>query len=354
MVSKAKTIVLSAVLAFTGLSSSDATVWTVNNNTNGPGQYTVLQTAIDDVANVLDGDTLYVHGSYVSYGNITLNRPLVLIGTGFSPDKDIPLVSELGTVFIGTDAGGSKIIGFNVTSTAWPLIVSEPNNIEISRNKLTVQGGVTAISLNMSSSGYLINENVFIDGRLSINSAPNVTITNNIFYNNNSHIQNSDQNSVVIGNNLFIGAANSSTSYAFSSIANTNINNNIFYGVSPNTGSNCSFLNNLTFNTNQDELPYGTNTGTNNIIVTSTDSLFVNVTPGDYVYNETYDYHLVSISPGKNAGNDGTDIGHYGSFPRFIDSGMPAIPQVTKMNVINNVISQDDTLQINIKARWQE
>ena len=85
---KTKTIILSVMLAFTGLSSSNATVWTVNNNTNSPGQYTGLQTAIDDIANVMDGDTLYVHGSYVSYGVISLDRPLVLIGTGFSPDKD--------------------------------------------------------------------------------------------------------------------------------------------------------------------------------------------------------------------------------------------------------------------------
>lgn len=362
---KTKTIILSAMLAFTGLSSSNAAVWTVNNNTNSPGQYTGLQTAIDDIANVMDGDTLYVHGSYVSYGNITLTRPLVLIGTGFSPDKDNPLVSKLGlmgteVVMLGSGASGSKIIGFHL-SVDMSLIVADMNvnNIEISRNKFTTPiSGNEAISLNPTgNSGWLINENVFIDCGLNINNASNVMITNNII---TSYITTSNQSDVVISNNLFIESTGNLS--VFSYVINANINNNIFYNASPGVTApafllacdNCSFLNNITYNTNQDLLPYGTNTGANNIIITSTDSLFVNVTPGDFVYNETYDYHLVNISPGKNAGNDGTDIGHYGSFPPFIDSGMPAIPQIIRMNVINNVISQNDTLQINIKSRWQE
>jgi hypothetical protein len=63
-----------------------------------------------------------VHGSPTSYGNIYLNRNLTLIGTGYNPQKDNPLVSAIATLYLDSVPGikgcsNSKIIGFNITSS---------------------------------------------------------------------------------------------------------------------------------------------------------------------------------------------------------------------------------------------
>jgi hypothetical protein len=59
-----KTILTTLIVGIFSLSSM-ATVHTVSNNPNSPGEYNNLQTAIDAATN---GDTLYVHGSPTSYG----------------------------------------------------------------------------------------------------------------------------------------------------------------------------------------------------------------------------------------------------------------------------------------------
>ena len=66
------------VLAVTTI-TANATIRTVNNGSVGAGQYTSVQTAVD--ASVA-GDTIYIHGSQTTYGDVTLNKRLVLIGAG--------------------------------------------------------------------------------------------------------------------------------------------------------------------------------------------------------------------------------------------------------------------------------
>src|SRR5690348_8515351 len=86
---------LLTVLAYMLAQGTYATVITVDNNANSPGQYSSLQSAINAAS---AGDTLYVSGSTSSYGNFTLNKRLTLIGTGYNPIKQIPMVSSLGTM----------------------------------------------------------------------------------------------------------------------------------------------------------------------------------------------------------------------------------------------------------------
>lgn len=78
-----------------GLTMKAQNTWTVDNN--GGGQFTDLQTAIDDVS-VVDGDTLLISGSLTSYGDITLNKSLTLIGPGHHPDKDLAFIAEISNI----------------------------------------------------------------------------------------------------------------------------------------------------------------------------------------------------------------------------------------------------------------
>ena len=59
---------------------SKASVLTVSNSTIAAVQYTSVQTAI---AAAVDGDTLYIHGSAFTYGNIVIDKKLTLIGAGY-------------------------------------------------------------------------------------------------------------------------------------------------------------------------------------------------------------------------------------------------------------------------------
>src|SRR5690349_9390878 len=77
--------VLTALICFNGRASG--TVHRVNNNPaysqyTGSVVFTDLNAAIADPS-VGSGDTLYVEASGTSYGNITINKPVTIIGTGY-------------------------------------------------------------------------------------------------------------------------------------------------------------------------------------------------------------------------------------------------------------------------------
>ena len=90
-----KKAILVLVLLF-AINKTQATVITVSNAPNSPAQYTDLQLAINAANN---GDTIYVSGSLVNYGVITIDKPLVLLGAGFNPQKDLPFVSNIYSSF---------------------------------------------------------------------------------------------------------------------------------------------------------------------------------------------------------------------------------------------------------------
>jgi len=103
---------------------------------------------------------------------------------------------------------------------------------------------------------------------------------------------------------------------------------------------------------------YASNTGGGNL--ENVDPLFVSVASS--VFDFSYDYHLEDLSPGKEAGTDGTDIGIYGgsyAFPSGGDvpwqtSAMPALPQILRMNILNTVLPENGTLQVQIEAKSQQ
>src|ERR1043165_3894250 len=79
-----KRILLLALLII-GAFCSDATVRNVSNlptaPVNTPYTYSSLQMAVDSAA---DGDSLYVHGTNIDYGVITItNKTITLIGAGY-------------------------------------------------------------------------------------------------------------------------------------------------------------------------------------------------------------------------------------------------------------------------------
>ncbi len=339
--------ILTLLVSCSAFLLSEANVITVSNNVNSPGQYTDLQTAINSA---VSGDTIYVHGSPVSYGNVSVSKRLTFIGTGHNPNKAIPSVSEVGILQLdsvpGTSgASGTKIIGFKLTSVFGYTGSGGTKNVLINRNYIISTGSQVYIT----GSGWVIEHNIF-GKSVNVNNNSNTFINNNIFTGSYSGVVYSDKSTVNIINNIFFGAIPSSP---FSNIANANIANNIFSGASPKGPlvDNNIFSNNITYQTNYDTIPYGTNLGSGNFVAKNPD--FVNVPVK--AFNYSYNFSLALTSVGINAGTDGKDVGIYGGsspFPGDL-TGSPAIPQVKSLTVLNPVIPVGDSLKVVIKAKKQ-
>ena len=321
--------------------STMATVSTVSNNPNSPGQYSDLQAAIDGSTN---GDTLYIHGSPNNYGTIYLNRSLTLIGPGYNPQKDLPLVAQLQYLILDSVAGikgcsGSNILGLKIDYLQHNSSSSPFNNILIKFNK------VYQLNFSPTSANNVVIAHNLFDYIYSIQHFNNLVLRNNIVYNTISYFQNNT--SVLVSNNLFYYVT-LNTGIAMQDFAT--ISNNIFVNVHPNSNFS-TYNNNLIFNSGSDVLPYGNNTGSGNF--NGSIPLFVNA-PDYNGINLNYDYHLTTASPGHNGGTDGTDIGPFGGIDPLVDlTGTPPVPQIKIFNINNTVVLPNTPLDIYVKAKKQ-
>ena len=336
-----KTILTTLIVGIFSLSSM-ATVHTVSNNPNSPGEYNNLQTAIDAATN---GDTLYVHGSPTSYGNIYLNRNLTLIGTGYNPQKDNPLVSAIATLYLDSVPGikgcsNSKIIGFNITSS----LQQGPSSYAFS-NIVIALNRINQLSLAPANGNNIVVKQNVINYTYNLQNCNNLIIRNNMLYYTTSYFQNC--NSVLISNNMFFYTtiATGVVIQDFSTLTN-----NIFLNCHPNSNF-ATYNNNLIFNSGNDVLPYGNNTGVGNI--NGSAPQFVNV-PDLNGINYSYNYRLTATSPGHNAGTDGTDIGPFGGVDPLPNLyGTPPVPQIKIFNITNSVVTPNTPLEIYVKAKKQ-
>lgn len=360
----------------------NATVRTVSNNANSPGQYTDLQVAINaSVSN----DTLYVHGSPIDYGTATSTKPLTIIGAGALPNKSYSYSTKINNLTLGfntlytSSAAGSKIYGCDIyylnLSAGNGTTVAGISNILISRNKISAcffgqQGTVYTLAHN----NITISNNVISSIGGGNNSMQflikNTIIKNNIINGQIYCLGHESAGSWLLSNNIIKGSI-------FIQIRSGVISNNIFYGTGGNNfGTNnfyCSVSNNCFLSGGFTYLPssiiYGTNTGGGNLL--NVDPLFVNETSASVIsYDQTYpatgpftNYNLQAGSLCLLYGSDGTDLGIYGGTTPFVEGypaesryryfPMPAIPQMLNMNINNSSIPPAGTLNVDFKARKQ-
>ena len=111
---------------------------------------------------------------------------------------------------------------------------------------------------------------------------------------------------------------------------------------------NNTFNNNLTYRGNV-ALPYASCNGSGNI--NFTDPQFVTTAIANNYFNISYDYHLQSSSPAKNAATDGTDIGVYGGMNGFSTVLEPLMtPIIIQFTISNPSIAPGCTLNINVQV----
>lgn len=321
------------------LSQVQAKVITVSNKEGDIAPHKTIESALLEA---VDGDIIYVSGSPTTYGDFNISKQVTLIGSGHNPENQDPLISQLGSVTLGTNSSGSKIIGFRITSITNSSGI-EVNDIEIKRNRITGQSSIS-INIGSNSKNWVIEENILL-AVLYTNADPAFlqlhTIKNNIL-NNVTSIRYS-----FFINNVFINPSG----IFFSSISNS-FSNNIFFQNNLNSSFgtqifNCDFNYNIFFGSNNPtSLPtVNNNNGENNIF---SNPLFVSVPNNSFSYN--FDYNLQATSPGLNAGNDETDIGLFGGMGYSV-SGEPAIPKVTLLNILNPSVPQSGDLNVRIEGK---
>ncbi len=356
-------------LGTTGLFfNCNATVHTVSNDVNSPGQFTSIQAAHDAA---ISGDTLYIHATSNSYGAVTLRKPLVLIGEGVYPDKEVQYSTQVGSILLSysdspiSSAAGSKIFGLEIGQITFE---SECNscyyfgNSEIARNRIQ---NVHAI---FNSNNALIYQNQIanITGQYY-----SLVLSNNIIQ--NIGLDNSAGSNNLISNNIIENGISAKGAI---------VSNNIFYksvsgGVINNADNNqdLTWTNNLFYagvNFLLSDIVFGTNTGTGNLLNVNPLCVFSILPSTLNAYNYSNpasgpfaNFHLQATAPGKNYGTDGADIGIYGGPHPWVDGTttdtryryltMPSqVPHMISMDILNPTIPLNGILNIQFNAKTQE
>ncbi|MBP7513406.1 MAG: hypothetical protein KA791_02590 [Flavobacteriales bacterium] len=326
---------LASVFALAAATILNAAVHTVSNEPGYPAQHTNLT---DAYAAASPNDTLYITGSATGYGDINLEKPLALIGTGYNNGG---AASNISTIYCSAGSSGSKFIGLS-GSYIYLSYFTDNTDMLIERSRLS---GVQVYAGAMD--GLIVKHCVIQSGIYMNNTTTNALITSNIIQ---GQVQSSTSPSVLISNNIF---ANNG-SWALGSISYAVVSNNIFYGSAPsidgNAVENCAFNNNLSFGTTDDDLPpTGTNVGSGNQV--GVDPLFVNVP--DFNGAPEYDYQLQAGSTGNNAGTDNTDLGVYGGGNPLqgVFDGRARIPLVTNFIINNSTIAEGGSLNVTVEGR---
>ncbi|WOD43702.1 hypothetical protein [Hwangdonia lutea] len=333
-----------ALVTFTCFSQNTITV------DNNPGitevtnfVYANLQDAIDAAQN---NDTLYIQASATSYGDVTVNKTLNIIGRSHSENNKISYIDNMD---VTPNASNSYFSGLNFTdeiSINNPLPVTDLvfennyiNHIGFSLssggiNNCIIRGNVVRYLGESSSwdspiqNGVLTN-NIFLHD-VNIAYPESVSLKNNIFF-------------CYTGKILIVNESNNNTDLIIENSIILKMNSNAG-SVSPYDG--IQFKNCLTYNPNAsvfDDLP-----GTGNL--NNTNPQFENVTDDDFDAS-TDDYHLKAGSPAIGAGTDGEDIGLYNAsgylFNMFgITYGTPTV----NITNITESVQEGQPLQVTITA----
>ncbi len=344
-----KKVLLSFSLLLGALGASRAAVLTLNNNTPTPGQYTTFAAAQTAAA---AGDTILVQGSPTSYGTITISKRLALIGPGHKPNTSSGVGATFSSVFINGGLTGVHIYGIIVSGINSPGSGFLDNVDSLIIENVFFNGGIAA---GNNCNHLVIRGSVFQGAAISLGNTniDGVIVENNYFSTGNSCLSSwGGTGAKLVSNNIF-ASSGGSNSLVSGSIQNTIFQNNIFYGIAANSGTqtDCLYANNLSFgHVNNNTLPPTGQNGSNNLV--NVDPKIVNIpAPSSAAFAYTRNYRLQADSPCKGAGIGGTDIGLYEPDFEFSMTGEPQRPQALSLNPNPAVVPNGGTTTVNFTIR---
>ncbi len=360
-----KSLLLSALI-FCMVVISNATVRTVSNTPSTIAQFNTIQAAIDASA---DGDSIYIHGSPNAYGAFTISsKRLVLIGPGWSPDKNLPFTALILSVTIninGTASSGTEIQGLTFGSCNINIQSNVSiNNLRFIRNRLSGTIINFGCCTPTTYTGYLFEGNWFdngqVNGAFSGNTFQNFLFQNNLFFENGCCVGGNITNfitciNVLFDHNLWYGPSSGTRDCFAGTCQFMTLSNNIFVRRNAATSlSSSTFNNNVTFNAGNNA-PWASNSnvdGGGNL--TNTDPLMVDqASVNGGTNNPLLDFTIAS-GPANNAGTDGKDIGLLydvtGSL-NWVNSRNSRLPRIFSMNVTTPTVPAGGNVSVSVIAK---
>jgi len=321
---------------------------TVDNNVNSSANFTSLQAAIDSAQ---PDDFIYISPSGTGYGACITSKRLHFRGIGHTPEVTAGISANIAGITLRssgtppTSAAGSSISGLQISS----IDVSQLTALQI--NNVTIQNNIINQISSANADNWVVRGNIITMRIISDITNNNWLIVNNFFNILNSFFAPFNGLSVdtTVSNNIIVTTDNSTVFPLFLNCFNV-ANNNIFISQNAATTginvSNTILSNNLTFNAAGTTMAVLAGTGNFNNVNPS----FVTITPANnFVFSLANNYN---ISNTTLIGVDGTPIGVFGfNFP-FNNRGYSfSMPYIETMNILNQTIPLNGTLQVNVTAK---
>lgn len=301
--------------------TANAKIWRVNNNDAVEADFTTAQEAHDGA---ISGDTLFFEGSTKSYGNLIMDKQLVIIGPGYFLDSNpntqvnkssakIPKVDindgAEGSIILGMDfwAHGGYQYDFTISTDDITLrrclfnqiiiqSLDDGKNVIISQCFIMYSGIKNKYTASNNSHGMLIVTNCIIKGDIWLKSLGHT-----------------------IANNYIEGNFN---------VYSSNIYNNIVKGSIEEDHEN-TLKNNLSNIGSEIDTYF-------NIASESPD--------GKYILSDG--------SPAKGAGINGIDCGPFGDNYPYVLSGIPKGPHIYDA-AVSATVTNEEGLNISLKIKTQ-
>lgn len=325
---------------------ASATVLRVNNTVGSTAEYTDLASAHGAARN---GDTIYMEGSNLPYGSLTVTKRLVIIGPGYfleeNPGTPASLPARLHQIFLNTDssedpqsgAAGSEVRGLTFNEFSSSTVFINVSNTLIAQNYLQDSPFIDRVADNLLSNT-TITGNFCVDFGVTYYSSNdgiiNLLFTNNIvargFYL-------PDNSSGSVEHNLFLGDG-------FRAI---NFNGQIRSNIATTLDTDDYEVNTTgAGNTSHNTIANGEFGQENNNNIATAADLFIgetgNSSDGRYQLRNDSDAAL-------GTAHDGTDRGPFGGSMPYVLSGLPDIPVILFLQV-PSLVRPDATLTTTVEA----
>ncbi len=342
------------------------TIITIDNNSGSTTTYQTIQAAHDAAT---AGDIIYVQPSGTSYGAVTIDKELTIVGRSHSETSK---VSQIDAIIIRSSDVTLKGLSFSSLypqSSGAPiappferLTISEckASSVQlgegyaaptVTMDDIVVRGCVLTSSnyIYEDATNVLFSNNIFTSGGpLSIYNTTSAVIANNVFkFESNLNLYNyNPSGTAILYNNMFISNYSLDATVYFSA-ADFNLSNNLTYNYG---AGNVVFANQSG----------GTYLDSNTLV--DTDPLFTDVDntilysfAGTGTYNPTTriedDLTLQATSPALTGGGGGTEMGLYNNGFLYNTIGNPkGIPTLDIISY-DGAVPKNGTINVTINAK---
>ena len=339
-------ILLSAIVCIAFV--ANAKIWRVNNNAGVTADFTDMPACIAS-ASVVNDDTIHVEASAIGYTFFTLNKRLVIIGTGYflsGANSNPGLQANTNTAtldyfFVDTLASGSQFIGLNLSNGIYTANGGQgADNITITRCKVgTLYLGYQSPLAGADYTGWIINKCYITTTTASSRPVKNIAVTNTVCT-STFDLSNTGNLNNLVRNNVFRFTIN---------VNNTYFSNNIIV-ASTFTSTTSTVKNNTCIS--GPPAGFAAFVGVNGNVAGELDAnIFQGLTGNSTDGQWRLKAGSQAIGTGETVNSITPDRGAFGTPDPYVLSGIPPIPTIYSLTVPASVPSNATTMPITISTK---